>query len=67
VSGSAPGRVAPVLRPAEQIHLGTLEQVLIPLAGRQRTAEAMQAASRALFSEWPAGLPGDAAGPRRTP
>jgi GMP synthase (glutamine-hydrolysing) len=34
---------------------------------RGRHSEAMQAASRALFSEWLAGLPGDAVGPRRNP
>ncbi|MGY4859138.1 glutamine amidotransferase-related protein [Cryobacterium sp. AP23] len=43
---------------------------LNPDALRQERAEhsdAMQTASRALFSEWLAALPADAAGPRRTP
>jgi GMP synthase (glutamine-hydrolysing) len=34
---------------------------------RDQHSDAMQSASRALFSEWLAALPGDDAGPRRTP
>ena len=34
---------------------------------RSEHSDAMQHASRALFSEWLAGLPGDATGPRKTP
>jgi GMP synthase (glutamine-hydrolysing) len=36
-------------------------------ADRSRHSDAMQAASQALFSEWLAALPGDAADPRRSP